>query len=213
MRLSRYVDFIDLGVATVVLVALVLPAREMYASAVGAGSDAEQFALALAEARTMARPDDGAAIAELSRRLGAAGEKDWAIEVAVRGSERAPSAPTRWRALLAASAALYHYRLDVVPALDYASRALSACGDHPEACPDWEKLPLELYQKQLDAGVKSGIDPRRGPEAAQAFRRAGERAQRQIHLGGRGAGGRGAEQDATGAPAPGSTDRSGGNHP
>ncbi|HEX8110366.1 MAG TPA: hypothetical protein VF516_21690, partial [Kofleriaceae bacterium] len=62
MRLSRYVGFIDLGVATVVLVALVLPAREMYASAVGAGSDAEQFALALAEARTMARPEDGAAI-------------------------------------------------------------------------------------------------------------------------------------------------------
>lgn len=65
MRLSRYVGFIDLGVATVVLVTLVLPAREMYASAVGAGSDAEQFALALAEARTMARPDDGAAIDEL----------------------------------------------------------------------------------------------------------------------------------------------------
>src|SRR4051794_21205930 len=71
MRLARYVGFIDLGVATVVLVALVLPAREMYASAVGAGSDAEQFALALSEARTMARPDDGAAIDDLSRRLGA----------------------------------------------------------------------------------------------------------------------------------------------
>jgi len=209
MRLFRYVGFIDLGVATVVLVTLVLPAREMYASAVGAGSDAEQFALALAEARTMARPDDGAAIAELSRRLGAAGENDWAIEIAVRGSEHAPSSPTRWRALLAASAALGdRLRLDVVPALDYANRALSACGDHPEACPDWEKLRMEKYQEQLDAGVKSGIDPRRGPEATQAFRRAGERALRQIHLGGRGA-----ERGATGAPAPGSTDRSGGNHP
>jgi hypothetical protein len=214
MRLSRYIGFIDLGVATVVLVALVLPAREMYASAVGAGSDAEQFALALAEARTMARPDDGAAVAELSRRLGAAGENDWAIEIAVRGSERAPSSPTRWRALWAASAALGDpLRLDVVPALDYANRALSACGHHPEACPDWEKVRIEQDQEQLDAGVKSGIDPRRGPEAAQAFRRAGESALRQIHLGGRGAGGRGAERGATGAPAPGSTDRSGGNHP
>src|SRR3954469_1113563 len=125
MRLLRYVGFIDLGVATVVLVALVLPPREMYASAVGAGSDVEQFALALAEARTLARPDDGAAIDDMARRLGAAGEKDWAIEIAVRGSERAKSSPTRWRALLATSVALVD-RLDVVPALDYANRALSA---------------------------------------------------------------------------------------
>jgi hypothetical protein len=56
--------------------------------------------------------------------------------------------------------------------------------------------------------VKSGIDPHRGPEAAQAFRRAGESALRQIHLGGRGAG-----RGATGAPASGGTDRSSENHP
>lgn len=211
MRLSRYVGFIDLGVATVVLVTLVLPAREMYASAVGAGSDADQFALALAEARTMARPDDGGAIDDLSRRLGAAGEKDWAIEIATRGSERARSSPTHWRALLAASVALVD-RLDVVPALDYANRALAACDAHTEACPSWERIRTELYQEHLDAGVSSGIDPRRGPEAAQAFRRAAESALRQIHLGGRSAGGRGAEPGATGAPTPGSTDRAPGNH-
>jgi hypothetical protein len=207
MRLLRHVGIIDLGVATVVLGLLVLPAREMYASAVGAGSDAEQFALAAAEARTMARPEDGAAIDDLSHRLGAADQKDWAIEIAVRGSERARSSPTRWRALLAASVAFVDQH-DVVPALDYANRALAACGDHPEACPDWERLRIEPYQQQLDAGVRSGIDPRRGPEAAQAFRRAGESALRQIHLGGRGA-----EHGATAAPAPGGTDRSVGNHP
>ena len=148
------------------------------------GTDAEQFALALAEARTMAHPDDGAAIDDLTRRLGEAGEKDWAIEVAVRGSERARQSPTRWRALLAASVAFVD-RLDVVPALDYANRALSACDDHPEACPSWEQIRMKLYQQHLDAGVKSGIDPRRGPAAAQAFRHAGEGALRQIHLGGR----------------------------
>lgn len=206
MPLARYVGFIDLGVATVVLVALVLPAREMYASAV-AGSDAEQFALALAEARTMARPQDGAAIDDLSRRLGAAGEKDWAIETAVRGSERAKGSPTGWRALLAASIAYVDQR-DVVPALDYVNRALAACGAHPEACPSWERIRTELYQEQLDAGVKSGIDPRRGPEAAQAFRRASERGLLQIHVGGRGA-----ERGASPAPAPGGADRSGGNRP
>jgi hypothetical protein len=185
MRLSRFVGIIDLGVATVVLVTLVLPAREMYASAVDGGSEAERFGLALAEARTMARPDDGGAIDELSRRLGAAGERDWAIEVAVRGSERAPRSPTRWRALLAASAAFVD-RLDVKPALDYANRALSACDGPGAACPSWEQIRMKLYQQHLDAGVASGIDPRRGPAAAQAFRHAGESALRTIHVGGTG---------------------------
>jgi len=183
MQLSRFVGMIDLGVATIVLVTIVLPPREMSASAAQKGTGAEQFALALAEARTMAHPDDGAVIDDLSRRLGAAGFKDWAIEAALHGSERAKQSPTRWRALLAASVAFVD-RVDVVPALDYANRALSACQDQQAACPSWEELRMKLYQQHLDAGVKSGIDPRRGPEAAKAFRHAGESALRQIHLGG-----------------------------
>jgi hypothetical protein len=184
MQLHRFVGLIDLGIATVVLVTVLLPAREMYASAAQKGTEPEQFALALAEARTMAHPDDGAAIDELSRRLGAADFKDWAIEAAVHGGERAKQSPTRWRALLATSVAFVD-RLDVVPALDYANRALSACEDQQPACPSWEQVRMKLYQQHLDAGVASGIDPRRGPEAAKAFRRAGEGALRQIHLGGR----------------------------
>jgi hypothetical protein len=190
MHLSRFVGLVDLAVAAVVLVMVVLPPREMYAGPAQKGPPAEAFAVALAEARTMAHPDDGAAVDELSRRLGAAGFKDWAIEAALRGSERAKLSPSRWRALLAASVAFVD-RLDVVPALDYANRALSACqnveatGDgRSAACPSWEEVRMKLYQQHLDAGVKSGIDPRRGPEAAKAFRRAGESALRQIHLGG-----------------------------
>jgi hypothetical protein len=183
MQLQRFVGLIDLGVATIVLVTIVLPAREMYASSAQKGTEAEQFSLALAEARTMAHPEDGAAIDDLSRRLGAAGFKDWAIETAIRGSERAKQAPTRWRALLAASVAFVD-RLDVVPALDYANRALSACEDQQTACPSWEQVRMKLYQQHLDAGVKSGIDPHRGPEAIKKFRHAGESALRQIHLGG-----------------------------
>jgi hypothetical protein len=183
MQLSRFVGIIDLSVVTVVLVTLVLPAREMFASSAHRGTETEQFALALAEARTIAHPEDGAAIDELSRRLGVAGEKDWAIEIAVRGSERAKQSPTRWRALLAASVAFVD-RLDVVPALDYVNRALSVCEDHTSSCPSWEQVRMKLYQEHLDAGVKSGFDPHRGPEAARAFRHAGESALRQIHLGG-----------------------------
>jgi hypothetical protein len=189
MQLSRFVGFIDLGVAAVVLVMLVLPAREMYASSAYGSGEAEgktePFALALAEARTQAHPDDGAAIAELSRALEAAGARDWALEVAVRGSERAKDSPTRWRALMAAAVALVE-RNDVVPALDYANRALEDCAAHAAECPSWEQVRMKQYQEQLDAGVKSGIDPHAGPDAVKAFRHAGERALRQIRLGGRG---------------------------
>lgn len=183
MQLRRFVGIVDIGIAAVILVAILLPAREMFAAAAHKGDDHDRFALALAEARVMARPDDGVAIDELTRRLGTAGFKDWAVEAAVRGSERARQSATRWRALLAASVA-YVDLLEVVPALDYANRALSACEDHEPACPSWEQVRMKLYQQHLDAGVRSGIDPRRGPEAAKAFRRAGEGALRQIHLGG-----------------------------
>jgi len=208
MQLQRFVGLIDLGVATIVLVTIVLPAREMYASAAQKGTEAEQFSLALAEARTMAHPEDGAAIDDLSRRLGAAGFKDWAIETAIRGSERAKQAPTRWRALLAASVAFVD-RLDVVPALDYANRALSACEDQQPACPSWEQVRMKLYQQHLDAGVKSGIDPHRGPAAIKAFRHAGESALRQIHLGGRDV----ERGRPTPAASPGSGDAPGSNKP
>ena len=208
MQLQRFVGLIDLGVATIVLVTIVLPAREMYASAAQKGTEAEQFSLALAEARTMAHPEDGAAIDDLSRRLGAAGFKDWAIETAIRGSERAKQAPTRWRALLAASVAFVD-RLDVVPALDYANRALSACEDQQPACPSWEQVRMKLYQQHLDAGVKSGIDPHRGPAAIKAFRHAGEGALRQIHLGGRDV----ERGRPTPAASPGSGDAPGSNKP
>src|SRR5438552_3752583 len=123
MKLARAFGLVDLGILTVVAVALFLPAREMYASPVLAGDD---FAIASAEARTIAYPGDGLAVEDFTRRIGEAGQKDWAIEASVRASERAKDAPTRWRALLAVSVAFVDH-IDVEPALDYANRALSAC--------------------------------------------------------------------------------------
>ena len=209
MRLSRHVGIIDLGVATVVVMTLVLPPREMYASSAHPGAETEQFALALAEARTIAHPEDGAAIDELSHRLDREDANDWAIEVAVRGADRAGESPTRWRALIAASAG-FNRRLEVGPALEYANRALSACDEHRAACPSWEQIRMKQYQQPLEAGVRAGIDPRLGPAARDAFRRAGESALRTIRLGGhdaeRGTGG-------TPAPTPSSTAGSGSNHP
>ena len=204
MPLPRFMGLVDLGVATVVLVMVVLPPREMYASAAIKGDADREFAVALAEARTQSRPDDGLAVEAFSRKLGEAGMKDWAIEAATRSSERAMTSPTRWRALLAASVAFVD-RLDVIPGLDYANRALSACESAQEhgnaaACPNWEQIRMRLYQQHLDAGVKSGIDPRRNP---LGFRKAGEAALRQIHLGER-TGERPVHNDASGGSNAGS---------
>ena len=104
MALRRLFSVLDIGIIVVVAVAIFLPAREMYASSAIKGDDATQFAVALAEARTMARPDDGLAVEDYARKLGEADLKDWAVEAAVKASERAKDSPTRWRALIAASA-------------------------------------------------------------------------------------------------------------
>lgn len=184
MQLRRIVGLVDLGIVVVLAVAVLLPPREMFARAAVKGDDAQQFALALAEAHTIARPDDGRAVDDVVRKLDQAGMKDWAIELAVRASDRAKDSPTRWRALLATSVA-YVDELDVVPALDYANRALAECdaarsrGD-VTACPPADEIKARLYQQHLDAGVKSGIDPHVDPEG---FRRAGEAALRSIHIG------------------------------
>jgi hypothetical protein len=188
MKLPRFVGLVDLGIATVVAVAVFLPAREMYASSAFKGDDTKQFAIALAEARTMARPDDGRAVEDLARRVGEVGFKDWAVEAAVAGSERAKRSPTRWRALLAASVADVD-RLDVRPALDYVNRAIAACEvaqeqstgprDFTAACPTFEAVRMSLYQQHLDAGVKSGIDPHHDPIG---FRTAGDKGLRSIWL-------------------------------
>jgi hypothetical protein len=185
MAMPRFLSLLDVGVGAVVAVALFLPPREMYGDNVIKGDEAKQFAVSLAEARTMARPDDGQAVEDFARKLGEADLKDWAIEAAVKASDRAKDSPTRWRALIAASVA-YVEKLDVIPALDYANRALAACESAREkgdaaACPSPEEVRMRLYQQHLDAGVKSGIDPKVN---AKGFREAGQSALRQIYIGG-----------------------------
>jgi hypothetical protein len=209
MAMPRFLSILDIGVGAVVAVALFLPAREMYADNVIKGDEAKQFAVALAEARTMARPGDGLAVEDFARKLGEADLKDWAIEVAVKASDRAKDSPTRWRALIAASVA-YVEKLEVIPALDYANRALAACESAREkgdaaACPSPEEVRMRLYQQHLDAGVKSGIDPKKN---AKGFREAGQATLRQIYIGGgqnralEGTGPTGSAGSGSAAPSP-----------
>jgi hypothetical protein len=190
MQLPRFIGIVDLGILTVIAVFAILPPRGQFTSPVVRGdakqsaekAEAEQFALALAEARTIARPGDGQAVDDLTHKLDDAQQKDWAIDFSVLASERAKNSPTRWRALWAASTAFVDH-LDVIPGLDYANRALDACElsleTSPGACPPADQLRMRLYQQNLEAGVKSGIDPR---QDRRGFMKAGEKALLQIHL-------------------------------
>lgn len=193
MRFVRYVSLIDVVTAVMVLFVLVLPARTMLAAPAASGTEAERYRLALSEARAIDDRKDGELISELSRRLGEAGFRDWAVEAAARGVVDGAGSPSQWRALLATSVA-YVERLDAKPALEYANRALAACAAakaiDERVCPSWEEVRMDLYARHLDAGVKSGIDPHKDPAG---FRRAGESGLRTIHIG---------DQKDSAAPAP-----------
>ncbi len=161
MRLHRYLSLTDFVVFTLVAVALFLPKRPLEgldAYKVEAEIKADAGA---ALARTLLRPDDAAIAAEAARQMVRSGQFDWAVEVAEAATGRA-GPEQRWRALLAVSEA-YIDRVQVVPALDWARQAVASCKADGAVCPAWELLKLELYERYLDVGVKSGIDPRRDP--------------------------------------------------
>jgi len=178
MKLPRFVGLVDLAVLVVVTAAILLPPRPMEASDAIKGTDAERFTIAHAEAQVIANPTSGAKAGELAEAVGRAGNKDWAVETAVDGAERAKAAPDRWRVLSAASVA-YVDRIDVHPALRYIEMALSECEAHRDACPSWEQIRMNFYRQHLAAGIASGIDPRKDPVG---FRNAGERGLRPVRL-------------------------------
>lgn len=179
MQLRRLFGLVDFAVLVVVLFAFAMPPREMHASPAIKGTDADHFSVALAEARVIAKPTDGAGVDDLARKLGEVGMKDWAVEAGLDGSESARKSPDRWRALLAASVG-YIDRLEAKEALDYAERALNACEDAgPTACPDFEKTRMEIYREHVFGGVDAKIDPRKNPKA---FREAGEGRIRTIRI-------------------------------
>jgi hypothetical protein len=180
MKLPRFVGLVDLAVLVSLAIAIPILSspRPMQASDALKGTDAERFALAHAEAQVIANPTSGTRLAELTELVGEAGYKDWAIETAVAGTERAKQAPDRWRVLSAASVA-YVDLLDVRPALEYIDMALAACESSREACSSAEQVRMDFYRQHLAAGIASGIDPRKDPAG---FRKAGEKALRPVRL-------------------------------
>lgn len=178
MRIHRFLSLTDLVVAVVVAVAIFLPKRPIYAVDAYTKIDADARAdLAGAEGLALARPDDGAAQAAFARRLARAEQLDWAVEVAREGADRA-TPETRWRALFAAAEA-YADRIQVRDAADWTQRALEACAEARGGCPPWEELKMRLYGQYLQAGVASGIDPRKHP---RAFREAANQGMHTVDI-------------------------------
>jgi len=194
MQLRRFVGLVDLGVLTVLIAAVVFPPREMYADSAMKGTADGRFALGLAEARTITRPQDPIRLERFQHELGEVNFKDWAVEAAVDGSARTQASPEHWRSLLAVSVA-YIERLEAKPSLTWAAKAFQACEKVGEpACPSWEKTRMEIYRDHLQAGVEQDIDPKRNPKA---FRQAGEGKIRATRIGGSHD-----KEQATPAPAP-----------
>jgi hypothetical protein len=171
----KRVGLVDIAVVVVLLLAVAMPSREVVATPAIKGDRAATFALALAEARTIATPSDGTARADFARRLDEIKQNDWAIEDATRGAAIATPA-TAWRAWLAVSIG-YVDRLDASKAFELVLTALKACD--ASTCPGWERARMEIYREHLDAGLSSHIDPKRDPVG---FRRAGERGLHAAHI-------------------------------
>lgn len=186
MRIHRFLSLTDLVVTGVVLVALFLPKRPLYALDAYKLDDIERAELSAAEARTLLRPDDGLAAAELADQLARAEILDWAVEAADEGSARASQTSAWWSMRSAAYA--YADRIDVQPAFDRADAALEACRvlrsgltecKDTDPCPCWAETTGQFYRDYLEAGLRSGIDPRRNPIQ---FRTAADQGIRSIGL-------------------------------
>ncbi|MCA9675253.1 MAG: hypothetical protein KC464_09480, partial [Myxococcales bacterium] len=165
MRIHRFLSLTDLVVGVVVLVALFLPRRPLYALDAYKLEPEARADLGAAEARWMLHPESALAAQAFSRQLVEAGQIDWAVEVP-RDTAAVAAPDERWRAALSVSEA-YIERVQVEPALDWAQQAEAGCKEAGARCPSWELLKLELYLRYLKAGVKSGIDPRRDPDGFQ----------------------------------------------
>lgn len=163
MKFLRLVSVVDIAVVGVAAFAIGLPPRTMEAAPASRLRGDDTVSAALQEARAIAHPEDGKAIAAASQYMSDGGYRDWAVEMPRALSERDKSSPVRWQALRAVSAA-YLDRFELGFALDYANRAIAACENAgPEACPAWDGIRMDLFAKHLDAGIKSGINPHRDP--------------------------------------------------
>lgn len=163
---------LDLIAAALVAVVLLMPGRDFLVDPVEAGdpetAEGQRRSAALREiARGQAilaeHPGDGAAAESVADALRRIDMHQAALRVAGDAYVRGRS----WRAALAVSS-IHADRVEVEPAFAYASKALEACDARRAECPGHDRVRMEVYHSGLQAGLKSGVDPRRNP---QDFRR------------------------------------------
>lgn len=159
------VGLLDLCATIVVLVVILLPERSMTVGHAYEPDPDRVRAIALEQARLAIEPGNDEAADRLAGLLTDVGQTDWAVQVASTAAKSGER--VSWRALLAVSTA-HAERIEVTEAHRFAMLALDAClASGPESCPADDRERLSLYFSQLDAGVKSGIDPRIDPVAFQ----------------------------------------------
>lgn len=155
------VSVLDLTVAVVVLVAIFLPDRGLHVVRAYEAESDTNHEIALYQSALAVEPHDGEAAARLSQLFIDVKQSDWAIQVAAAAVD--DKRGDAWRALLAVSMA-HAERVEVAQAHEFAERALSECRrSGREHCPVHEEARLAVYFDQLEAGAKSGIDPRVDP--------------------------------------------------
>ena len=100
VELKRVASMVDLVVAVIVTFVVVIPPRAVKGKPAAGGDADSRLALAFAQARAAAHPEDAGVIADLSRRLSEVGFTDWAVQEAAAGaarntavSARAPAPP------------------------------------------------------------------------------------------------------------------------
>ena len=156
------VSILDLTAAIVVLVVIILPDRSLQVSAAYEADPDQLREIALYQARMAADARDTQAAAELSERLVDVKQTDWGVRVASESAAVNPD--TAWLPLLAVSMA-HAERVEVSDAHKFAERSITECRKAGELiCPPHEEARISIYYGQLDAGLKSGIDPRQDPD-------------------------------------------------
>lgn len=188
MALPRWMSLFDIG-AIAVLALLPLAGGSTYRAESAAlaafrgKTDPAQvrWRVVMAQARAVVAPNTEHAVG-LVGALTSASYGDWAVNEAHLAAAAEGPQPG-WREAFLVSEA-YADRLEPQPALAWANYARALCltageGGAQRCPPDW--MPrVDAYIKAFEAGVASGIDPRRNPAE---FRAAGEAALRIIRPG------------------------------
>lgn len=154
------VGILDLIAVALVAVVLLLPGREFLVEApYEQPAESDMRILLQAQALLTSSPTDGAQASRLADVLRRLDQHQEAIRFAGDSLEHGGG----WRAALAVSTA-HADRVEVQPALAYATKALAECDANRKACSTHERLRISLYESGMQAGLDSGIDPRLQPQ-------------------------------------------------